>query len=319
MYKIDEVITVQGRLVPSKGAIGIKSPVNGMLSNVVVKNGELVRKGQVLIKFDVENAKIRAETIRKQLELEVKKLESQLKSNEKRQDTIIRNIDLSKAILKRLTPLANQGAISEIQILQQENNLEKQKDELIQLQTRQKELVNSSKGRQAELNGNLDEIKNQLKNENVKAPISGIVFELKPDNDSYVTTNAEVLLKIVPEGSLNGEVVVSNKDIGFIHSGQPVKVRIDAFPYTEYGEIDGTVKSIGADALPPNEIIRTYHFPVDLKLDKSSLETKKGDKIKLQAGMTITTNLKLRDRRLISLISDMFDKRSDSIKQLRQP
>ena len=84
-----------------------------------------------------------------------------------------------------------------------------------------------------------------------------------------------------------------------------MKVRVDSFPFTEYGEIIGNIRSIGADSLPPNELFGFYHFPVDLSLKRSSLKTKDGTDIPLQAGMTITTNLKLRDRRLIELLSDL--------------
>jgi len=190
---------------------------------------------------------------------------------------------------------------------------------LIQLQTQREELQNDSRTRSEQLQGDLNQVRNRLRNEVVKAPISGTVFDLVPDNDRYVTTTAEPLLKIVPSGQLGGEVNVGNQDIGFIRPGQKVKVRIDSFPYTEYGEIDGTVKRIGADAMPPDELIRSYHFPVDLTLERSSLKTKEGVAIPLQSGMTITTNLKLRDRRLIELLSDLFTNRGESLKRLRQP
>jgi len=153
----------------------------------------------------------------------------------------------------------------------------------------------------------------------VRAPISGLVFDLKPDNNRYVTQNAEPLLKIVPGGQLSAQVNVGNQDIGFIKAGLPVKVRIDSFPYTEYGEIPGQVSQVGADALPPTELIKTYHFPVDISLSRSVLRTKDGTVIPLQSGMTVTTNLKLRDRRLIELLSDLFTNRGESLKRLRQP
>ena len=211
------------------------------------------------------------------------------------------------------------GAISEVQILQQANQLETQRDELIQLKTKRKELQNDSRSRSEQLQGQLNQLRNQLRNEVVKAPISGTVFDLNPDNDRYVTTTAESLMKIVPSGQLGGEVNVSNQDIGFIRPGKRVKVRVNSFPYTEYGEIDGTINRIGADALPPTDLIRSYHFPVDLSLERSSLETRDGTPITLQAGMTITTNLKLRDRRLIELLGDLFNDRGESLKRLRQP
>ena len=268
---------------------------------------------------DVEAAVSQAKTYELQLKIEKKKLADQLKSNEQRQETLARNMKFTQDILKRMTPLEGGGAISEIQLLQQQNQLESRQDDLIQLQTKREEILNESKLRESELKGSLNQIRNQLKNEFIRAPISGIVFDLKADNNNYVATNAETLLKIVPKGKLGGEVNIGNEDIGFIKKGQEVKVRVNSFPYTEYGEINGKVSRIGADALPPNKVVPFYHFPVDIILDKSNLETRDGLKIPLQAGMTITTNMKLRDRRLITLLSDLFSNKSESLKRLRQP
>ena len=317
-YRIDEVITVPGRLVPERGGVEVKSPLSGQLNEVLVKGGEEVKKGDVLLKFDVQAAKVQETTFSRQLSLEKKRLEDQLNGNMTRQNTLKRNIALRQQIQDRLIPLKEAGAISEIQVLQQANQLETQQDELIQLQNRREELINDGKSRQVE-RGKQEQVRERLRNEIVRAPISGTVFDLKPDNDRYVAMNAESLLKIVPKGALSGEVNIENSDIGFIRKGQKVKVRIDSFPHTEYGEIKGTIRSIGADALPPNDIIRSYHFPLDLKLDRSNLKTKDGTIIPLQSGMTITTNLKLRDRRLIELLSDLFTNRGESLQRLRQP
>lgn len=318
-YRIDEVISVQGRLVPREGGVEVKSPITGRLAKVLVSNGEEVKRGQMLLRYDVSAALGQKETLTTQLNLEQARLVDKLKRNLQRQQTLKRNIQLRTMILDRLKPLETGGAISELQILQEANSIEALRDELIQAETEREEIINDSKSRVTQLEGELNQIKNQLKNEYVKSPIGGAVFDLAPDNDSYVTTNAQPLMKIVPKGALGGQVNIINRDIGFIKAGQEVKVRVDSFPYTQYGEINGTVSRIGADALPPTDLIRQYHFPVDLKLEKSSLTTKEGLQIPLQSGMTITTNLKLRDRRLIELLGDLFNDRSDSLKRLRQP
>jgi len=318
-YRLDEVITVRGRLVPQEGGVEVKSPLSGQLDAVMVKNGQQVLKNQALLRFDVKAAKTEEETLIRQIKLEEDRLKDQLNSSNQRQETLKRNLELSEDILNRLKPLAESGAISELQILQQKNQIEGQRDELNQERTKQEELKNISNSRTAKLQGDLQQVQNRLRNELVESPISGTVFSLKPDNDRYVVRNAEPLLKIVPKGELGGEVNIDNQDIGFIQPGQHVKVRVDSFPYTEYGEIDGTISRIGADALPPNSLIGTYHFPVDLKLLESQLKTRDGTTIPLQAGMTITTNLKLRDRRLIELLSDLFTNRGESLKRLRQP
>ena len=165
----------------------------------------------------------------------------------------------------------------------------------------------------------MKKIKYKLRNEVTKAPISGIIFDVKPDNDSYITNKTEKMMSIIPGGSLKGKVNIGNRDIGFIRKGQDVRVRVDSFPFTEYGELDGRIEDVGADALPPDKMINQYHFPVMINLKDSELKTKEGIRIPLQSGMTITANLKLRDRRLIELMSDLFASKGDSLKRLRQP
>ena len=318
-YRLDEVVTVNGRLVPSKGGVAVKSPTTGQIDEILVSNGQIVGKGDILFRFDVEGAIAEKETLSEQLKIEAKRLSQSIIAIDQRISTLKRNIDLNEKILNRLIPLNENGAISELQILQQENSILSQRDEMLQLQTQKNLLINESASKQSSLKAKLVQISSRLKNEIIASPISGTVFDLKPDSPKYLAQQAESLVKIVPTGSLSGEVNISNRDIGFISSGQPVKVRIDSFPYTEYGEISGSISRVGADALPPDNLIRSYHFPVYLNLDQSYLKTRNGKEIRLQSGMTITTNLKLRDRRLIELLSDIFTDKSDSLKRLRQP
>ena len=47
-YRLDEIITVQGRLVPSKGGVEVKSPITGQLSEILVTNGQRVDVGEPL-------------------------------------------------------------------------------------------------------------------------------------------------------------------------------------------------------------------------------------------------------------------------------
>ena len=144
LYRIDEVITVKGRLVPQQGGVEVKSPMSGQLDKVFVRSGERVDEGDVLLRFDVEAAKAQEATLSEQLKLEEKRIKDQLRSNSLRQATLERNIDLTERVLARLRPLEINGAISELQILQQSNQLESQRDDLIQSQNRRQELINDS-------------------------------------------------------------------------------------------------------------------------------------------------------------------------------
>ena len=150
-YRIDEVITAKGMLVPQSGGVEIKSPSSGKLKEILVKNGDKVKKGEIVVVFNVEQEKAEYEALNKQLALETDKIEDQVRSNAQRQDTTKRNIEFTKKLISRLEPLQETGAISEIQILQQKTQLEGQNDELIRLRIEQEELINSSESRIAEI------------------------------------------------------------------------------------------------------------------------------------------------------------------------
>jgi hemolysin D len=84
----------------------------------------------------------------------------------------------------------------------------------------------------------------------IRAPVAGTVEQLQVHTIGGVVQAAQPLLTIVPQNShVVVESQVLNRDIGFVHVGQRTAVKIDAFPFTEYGVLDGTVVSIGKDAI----------------------------------------------------------------------
>ena len=127
----------------------------------------------------------------------------------------------------------------------------------------------------------------------------------------------ESILSRGPQNGLYAEIYVPNNQIGFIKTGLETNVRVDAFPFTKYGELPAAVSQIGADALPPDSISPFYRFPVKLNLTRSFL-TFDSIKVPLKSGMSVNANLKLRDKRLISILSDLFVDQSDSIRNIRQ-
>jgi hemolysin D len=106
---------------------------------------------------------------------------------------------------------------------------------------------------------------------------------------------------------------VSNKDIGFIHPGMKVDVRVDSFSFSEYGDIKGKIAWIGSDALPPTEVRRFYSFPAKVILDSQSLKTQ-GKALSLQSGMSISVNIKTRSRNVMSIFTEQFTNQVEGMK-----
>lgn len=317
MYRIDEVVTAQGKLVSEEGGMDVMSPVTGKIKKVYAENGKRVSKGDLIVEFDIENNTLKLDTLRQQQVISKQRFKEKLDANSKNQKSSKRNIILLNGIVESYETLKDVGAVAKLQYLTQKNRLAEETDRLDRMILARQEIITEHNAQTKRLEGSIKEIELAIKNKYLYAPISGTVFDNKINSTNYISQTAESLMKIIPEGALAGKVNVSNKDIGFIKTGQEVKVRVDTFPFTEYGEIEGAIQTIGADALPPNNEMNTYHFPVNIDLDRSTLITRENLVIPLQAGMTITTNIKLRDRRIIELLGDLFTDRSESIKRLR--
>ena len=155
----------------------------------------------------------------------------------------------------------------------------------------------------AQINNQISESKLTLKYQSIKSPLDGLVFDLKPEAPGYVVNTQEPILKIVPTDDIVARVFISNKDIAFIKKEQKVKIRIDAYPSNEFGEIEGEIDSIGSDVLEPDENFNYYRFPVTVKLNKSFIE-KKGKKLPLITGMSLSANIILRQRPVISIFTE---------------
>ena len=316
LFRIDEVVTVTGQLESLGGSVEVKTPAGGKIASVLFKDGSIVRKGQPLVRFDTQQAAADQATNSKLIELERSQLDNKLKILKSRESVLKKKVQTSEQITSELGKLVRQGGFQKVQYLQQLDQLYELQSQLSNLRidmNRTKLEAEKSIGRFA---NQLKRAELQLQYKNVVAPISGVIFEPKA-TASGVIGAGDTIVTIIPQRGLKGKVFVQNKDIGFVKTGQKARVRIDAFPFTQYGELEGAVAQIGADVLPPDQKANFYRYPVKLTLNKPYLEHK-GVKVPLRSGMAITANLKLRDKRLISLISDMFVDQTESIRSIRQ-
>jgi hemolysin D len=168
----------------------------------------------------------------------------------------------------------------------------------------------------ADMNTQISQAKMNLKYQDITAPVSGTIFELKAGTPGFVATSSEPILKIVPDSTLTAKVFISNKDIGFVKPGMPVDVRIETFNFSEFGDVKGQVVSIGSDALPADQAHPYERFPATIKLEKQSLMIK-GKPATLKSGMALNANIKLRNRTVMSIFTDMVIKQEDALKTIR--
>jgi hemolysin D len=84
----------------------------------------------------------------------------------------------------------------------------------------------------------------------IRSPVDGIVQQLAVHTIGGVVQPAQPLMIIVPDGSeVEVEAQILNRDIGFVREGQKVRVKLEAFPFTDYGLVEGIVETISRDAV----------------------------------------------------------------------
>jgi len=328
--KTDEVVVAPGKLQPIGDVKTIQMPVGGVLETMLVKDGQRVTKGQVLLRLDNEatldrQGSLRTTIIAKQAQLRLKEVElaRYLNLNDTEQTVTRQNLVLETEILQRLEGLKAVGASAELQYLQQRNKVREVDGELAKLKVdrlRQIAIIEQAleqiKGELADLGSKLTELQVNIRYQDVRSPVDGVVFDLKPTGPGFVAQGSEPVMKIVPFSALQAKVEIESSDIGFVRVGRPADISIDSFPATDFGVLLGTVKGIGSDALPPDERNQTYRFPATIALDTQQLMLKSGKSLPLQVGMSLTANIKLRKVTYLQLLLGEFKDKTDSLKQI---
>ena len=330
LAKTEEIVTAPGKLEPLGVVKDVQMPVGGVVNQVLVKEGDRVKKGQLLLKLDTEATQDRKASVEKtiqfkeqQLSLKQEELTRYLAVNDTEQQVLRDSLVLQKEVLSRLDKLNREGATAELQFLQQRNKvqevagqLEQAKVERLRQQAILEQGARELSSNLADLRSKLIELNVNIRYQAIRAPEAGLVFELKPKSKGFVAETSEPVMKIVPFDRLEARVEVPSKDIGFVQVGKAADISIDSFPATDFGVLQGTVRKIGSDALPPDQLKQFYRFPVDIRLNSQQLKLKSGASLPLQVGMSITANVKLRKVTYLQLLLSDFKDKAKSLQRI---
>ena len=343
-------------LLKSRGALVADNELlRTELKNSTVGTGLGVDEQQRL-----EVSKVEFDSRSAAAQLEVEKTRKQLSQTQFKKSDTEASLAIQQQILDKLKDLAVQGGISQLQYLNQQQQVQNLAAEVSQLGEEEKRLqFDIQKGQQqftntvatsdkntlekiadnkkriaevdsqfmkivlqneqtlADINSKISQTKLNFKYQELRAPVAGTVFDLQAKSPGFVANPTQKLLQIVPNEKFIAEVFITNRDIGFVRKGMKVDVRIDSFPFSEFGDIKGEIVGIGSDALPPDEAHKFYRFPAKISLDKQSL-TIRGKNVSLQSGMSISANIKVREERVVmSLFTELFTNQVDSLKGVR--
>ena len=100
LFRIDEVVTVTGKLESLSGSVEVKTPAGGKIASVLFKDGTLVRKGEPLVRFDTRQAATDQATSKKLIELERSQLANKLRLLKSQESVLEKKVNTSSLITK---------------------------------------------------------------------------------------------------------------------------------------------------------------------------------------------------------------------------
>lgn len=328
----EEIVVAPGKLQPIGSVKDIQMPVGGIAEQILVKDGDRVKAGQVVMRLDTESSRQKQKSLRdnivsktRQLSLKQVELGRLRRLNSESIAVLTERVRYERDILDRLEKLSKEGATGELQYLQQRNAVQEIEGKLRETRLdglRQETILAQDNQRLlselSELQAQLTETNVTLRYQVLRSPVDGIVFDLKPKSPGYAAQGTEAVMKIVPLKALEAKVEIPNSDIGFVQTGMPVDISIDSFPATDFGVLQGTVRQVGSDSLPPDPAKQEveYRFPAMIQLSSQELKLKSGQRLPLQVGMSVQANIKLRKVTYLQLLLSSFKDKADSLRRI---
>lgn len=331
---VEEVTRGQGSVIPSSREQVIQSLDPGVLSEMLVREGDLVERGQVLLKLDTarssavyREAKNKADA----LEATAVRLRSEAhgvplkfpasvpaelvaretaayRARTRAVDETVRGLEQSKKLLDKeiaiTEPMAAKGVVSEVEILR----MKRQSNDLqLQITERRNKFQSDANTDLVRVEADLAQSEeaaaaraDPVKRSEIKAPLRGVVKNIKINTVGGVVGAGQDIMEIVPvDGPLLVEAYIRPQDVAFIKPNDDALVKLTAYDYAIYGGLEGKVKLISPDTLQDNR------RPSELKLNPDEsfyrvivqttshdLRDKNGNDMPIIPGMIATVDIK---------------------------
>ena len=329
--EIDQVTRATGQVIASSRSQIIQASDGGVLIDLRVKEGVKVKQGDLLARLDstkvkaafletearcaglkAQVARLRAEVLNQKpaFDAELRRqysdfVENQSTLYQRRREALDaelriyqESLDLVQRELEMNLPLLRTGDVSQTDILKLRRQASELRGQMTNrrnkyFQDTQAELAKAEEDL-AGANQILAQRKNQFEQTNLFAPVDGVVKNVRITTKGGVVRPGEEVMQIVP---LDDDLVVEAKlkpaDVAFVKPGLVAQVKIDAYDYTIYGVLNGTVTYLSADTLEEN--LRQGEMPyyrVQIRTTGKALKNRPDELMEIQPGMTATVEIK---------------------------
>ncbi len=166
--------------------------------------------------------------------------------------------------------------------------------------------ITEMKAKMAQTRNLLNSARTKLVQRFLYAPVNGVVSSLNIRNIGEVVQPGQTIAEMAPQDApLILLAKLPNQEAGFVKTGMPVQVKLDAYPYQDYGIVSGLVTSVSPDAKPDERLGPVYRVEVELNRKYVSANHQT---ITFKAGQTANADIIIRRRRIANILLDPLRK-----------
>lgn len=338
---LEQISHATGSVIASAKTQSIQTAIDGVITEVLVHEGEQVRKDQELVllnkqqnqaAFEAINGKVAAlkaaltrlksevyggalkfpEELKDYPEFVTTQTELYHRRKKALNDDIFalnESLSLTQSELNLNLPLLKTGDIGATEIIKLKKQIADMKGQITNKQNRyfqeaQVELTKIEEDLSIKLQ-ELEDKKVNLEHSVIYAPMDAIVKNIIITTKGAKVRPGDVILELVPSSDkLIVEAKFHPRDLSFIQIGQKAAVKLDAYDYSIYGIFHGIVKYISPDALiEKTQKGEEFYFRVQIELDTKELITKNGRKIEISPGMTANIDIVTGERTVFDYLA----------------
>jgi len=344
---LEEVTTASATIIPLSHVQSIQNMEGGIILKIPVHEGDIVEKGQVLLYLDptrfqstmnearardvalqIKIARLTADTDNRPFIIpadlsntqnpmilsQIKAQQDLFQAHQDQLKQLQANLALLQQELAMTRPLISNGAASPVEVLHLERQQLEIKNQIDQFHGHLLDELTAAKGDRSSLLASMQALQDRLNRTTIRSAVKGIVKQIRIATEGSVVQPGAEIMSIVPiENNLLVEAQVKPADIGFIHAGETVMVKITAYDFSVYGGLNGYVDRVSADTITDAKG-RSYYI-VRIKTDKNYLRSA-SNPLYIIPGMTATVSILTGRRTVLNyLLSPLIKAKENALRE----
>jgi adhesin transport system membrane fusion protein len=343
---IDQVTRAQAQIIAEERTQLVQSPDGGVLTQLHVKEGDVVKAGQLLVTLQKERAeaavsdtsakvaalritlaRLHAEVYSRPLQFDSELLSyteyirNQTDLYKKRQTAFHDDINAVKHMLELAEDelqinrqLEANGDVSRAEVLRLRRSVAEIRAQMVNkknkyFQDAQAEMTKA----QEDLSTQSEQLRDRrqlLEQTELVAPVDAVVNNIRVNTLGGVVRPGDTIIELLPlSDNLIAEAKIQSSDIAFIALNQDASNKLDAYDSSIYGALHGKVSYISSDTLTEDTKQGPFsYYRVRIRLTDTEFKGNKVTEIKLRPGLSASVDIKAMDRSVLSYLTKPITK-----------